>query len=156
MSYVQALAGGFTGAVVLNGVHETVRQFVPEAPRVHVIGERAVSQLIGTVTGTEPDPDDLYVPTLVGDFFANGWYYSLIHFGGPHHAVRNGTLLGLAAGIGAVALPGPLGLGTAPVNRTPTTTAMTIAWYTLGGLVAGAAYRWLTRRQVTSQAQAAS
>lgn len=145
MSYSQALAGGFAGAVVLNGVHETVRQFLPEAPRVHVIGERALSKLVGTVTGTEPNPDDLYVPTLASDFVANGLYYSLIQFGGPKRAVRNGTLLGLAAGLGAVVLPGPLGLGSAPVNRTPTTTALTIGWYTLGGLMAGAAYRWLKR-----------
>lgn len=145
MSYSQALTGGFAGALVLNGVHETVRQVLPEAPRVHVIGERALSKILGTLTGSEPAPDDLYVPTLAGDFLANGLYYSLIHFGDSRQAVRNGTLLGLAAGIGAVVLPGPLGLGTAPVNRTPTTTALTIAWYTLGGIVAGAAYRWLRK-----------
>ena len=45
--------------------------------------------------------------------------------------------------LGAVFLPGPLGLGTKPSARTPQTAAMTVAWYAIGGLVAGAVYHCL-------------
>jgi hypothetical protein len=47
----------------------------------------------------------------------------------------------LAAGLGAVLLPGPMGLGNEPSTRTPGTAAMTVAWYFAGGLVAGLAAR---------------
>jgi hypothetical protein len=55
--------------------------------------------------------------------------------------------LGLAAGLGAVFLPGPLGLGSAPSNRTTQTQAMTVGWYLLGGLAAGLAYQTLGSRR---------
>jgi hypothetical protein len=44
-------------------------------------------------------------------------------------------------------LPGPLGLGEAPSNRTPQTQLMTVAWYTAGGLVAGVVARALRKRR---------
>lgn len=72
---------------------------------------------------------------------SNTAYYALVGLGGPDGAVGRGAALGFLAGLGAVFLPGPLGLGSAPSRRTPQTAAMTVAWYTLGGLVAGAAYR---------------
>ena len=46
--------------------------------------------------------------------------------------------LGLAAGIGGVVLPGPLGLGEDASARTPQTKIITGALYLLGGLTAGA------------------
>ena len=61
----------------------------------------------------------------------------------PQNAVACGALLGLTAGVGALVLPGPLGLGEAPAKRTGGTAAMTLAWYTLGGLAAGLAYQLL-------------
>jgi hypothetical protein len=66
--------------------------------------------------------------------------------GDPDGAVTRGLLLGLTAGLGAVFLPGPLGLGTGPSRRTPRTAVMTVAWYALGGLVAAAVYRGLSDR----------
>ena len=44
-----------------------------------------------------------------------------------HAAIPENQLL--AAGLGAVALPGPLGLGEGPSRRTRATEALTIAWY---------------------------
>jgi hypothetical protein len=67
--------------------------------------------------------------------------------GRPQGALLRGAALGLAAGLGAVFLPGPLGLGEAPSNRTPATTAMTIGWYLIGGLAAALAYRTMAGEQ---------
>jgi hypothetical protein len=36
-----------------------------------------------------------------------------------------------------------MGLGSRPGSRTPQTAAMTVAWYTAGGLAASAAYQTL-------------
>lgn len=84
-----------------------------------------------------PQPDDTtaYLATMAGDVLSNGLYYTLV--GSGRHSLGRGLLLGVAAGVGGVVLPGPLGLGEAPSNRTPQTQAMTVAWYTLGGLAAG-------------------
>ncbi|MDQ5836364.1 MAG: hypothetical protein M3379_06230, partial [Acidobacteriota bacterium] len=66
--------------------------------------------------------------------------YSLVGAGASRDALRNGALLGLAAGLAAVYLPEPLGLGRQPTEDSPQTQLMTVAWYLLGGLAAGAAY----------------
>jgi hypothetical protein len=74
---------------------------------------------------------------LVGDLISNTVYYSLVGAGEGAHARRRGAVLGLAAGIGAIVLPGPLGLGRGPSRRTVATQMMTIGWYLAGGLIAG-------------------
>ena len=84
--------------------------------------------------------------TLAGDIVSNSAYYSLVAVGGTEKAPVTGALLGAAAGLGAVFIPGRLGLGDAPSGRTPQTKAMTIAWYTLGGLAAGITYKFLSRQ----------
>ena len=138
------LAGGFAGAFALTLVHETARHLRPaDAPRMDVLGMRGLRKLPGRADVSPPDHGTLFGLTMAGDILSNGLYYSLIDTG--RHAGRQGLLFGLAAGIGGVVLPGPLGLGDAPSGRTPQTKAMTVAWYTLGGLVAGAVGHALRR-----------
>lgn len=133
----QHLIGGFAGALVLTLVHETARRLRPDdAPRMDVLGMRGLRKLLGKADLPVPDHDTLFNLTMAGDIFSNGLYYSLIDTG--KRALSQGLLFGLAAGIGGVVLPGPLGLGAGPSSRTPQTEAMTVAWYTLGGVVAGA------------------
>src|SRR5205807_853263 len=68
---------------------------------------------------------------------ANTLYYSLVGAGTAEGAYRRGAALGLLEGVGAVLLPGPMGLGTGPSARTPRTALMTVGWYLAGG-IAGA------------------
>lgn len=143
----EALTGGAAGAAVLTLVHETARRTVPDAPRMDVLGERAIAAGWRAAGAVPPPRRQLHDLALAGDLASNAAYYSLIGLGSAEGAVARGALLGLAAGIGAVVLPGPLGLGTQPSRRTPQTAAMTVAWYTLGGLVAGAVYRGLHGRR---------
>jgi hypothetical protein len=145
MKLLNSLAAGFAGAVALTVLHETVRRLRPEdAPRMDVLGMRGLRKLLGKAHAPQPDNDTLFDLTMAGDVLSNGLYYSLV--GSGKHAVRRGLLLGVAAGVGGVVLPGPLGLGEGPSNRTPQTQAMTVAWYTVGGLVAGAVARVLRKR----------
>lgn len=140
MTSLQALGSGLAGALTLTAVHETARRELPNAPRMDVLGMRAIARSLMAM-GQEPPADGkLHDLALVGDVVSNSLYYSLVGLGPREGVWVRGAALGLAAGIGAVVLPKPLGLGNAPSNRTGQTTAMTIGWYLLGGLAAAAAY----------------
>jgi hypothetical protein len=144
---LSALGSGLAGALALTLLHETARRLRPEdAPRMDILGMRGLRKLLGQAEAPQPDHDTLFTLTMAGDIVSNGLYYSLV--GSGKHAWRRGALLGLAAGVGGVVLPGPLGLGTAPSARTPQTKLMTVAWYLVGGLVAGGTARaWRRARR---------
>lgn len=144
---IAAISSGAIGAAALTLVHEAARHTVPEAPRMDVLGKRALAAGVRAVGGEPPRDPALHAAALGGDLVANTAYYSLVGLGGAEGAVTRGALLGFLAGLGAVFLPGPLGLGTRPSRRTPETAAMTVAWYTIGGLVAGAMYGCLGDRE---------
>ena len=138
---LKALGSGLVGACALTLVHETARRFIDDAPRMDVLGMRALSKAARAVDVDPPVP--LHEAALAGDLVSNSLYYSLVGAGSRGDALRNGALLGLAAGLGAVYLPERLGLGRQPTEDSPQTQLMTVAWYTIGGLAAGAAYRAL-------------
>jgi hypothetical protein len=143
----KALLSGLAGACALNILHETARQFIKDAPRVDITGERALAGVIEAVNGEAPAPRDLYYPALAGDLASNALYYSLVGIGNDENTLTRGSLLGLAAGVGAVYLPEHLGLGKSPTRRTPQTAAMTVAWYTFGGIAAALTYQALTEAE---------
>lgn len=137
---------GLAGALAVTAVHETVRRFYPNAPRMDLLGMRAISKGLHFADQTPPPPGELHAWALVGEIISNGVYYSLV--GSDKKALWRGSLLGSAAGIGGVVLPGPMGLGEAPSNRTRETQALTVGYYFLGGLVAGAVAKWLRKVKV--------
>jgi len=146
MKLLPSLAAGFAGAVALTIVHETARRLRPhDAPRMDVLGERGLRKMLNLADLPQPSEGKAYTATMLGDILSNGLYYSAV--GSGKHSVQRGLALGVAAGIGGVVLPGPMGLGEAPSNRTPQTKAMTVAWYTVGGLVAGAVAQALQKRR---------
>jgi hypothetical protein len=157
MSLSKALTSGVAGAVALNLVHETARHLVPEAPRVHKVAMRAIARPLRRLGRTPPDQKTRYGLAMAGDLAGNTLYYSLIGLGNSRHPWARGAALGLVGGLMTVALPGPLGLGSEPVARSPTRQAMTVGWYTLGGLAAAAVYRSLVGRdQAEAGAEQAS
>jgi hypothetical protein len=140
---IQALVSGLSGSVVLTLVHQTAKELTPDAPRMDVLGVRGLRKLLAAAHAPQPDGQTAYNATMAGDLLVNGLYYSLVGSGAD--AWWRGAALGVAAGVGGVVLPGPLGLGNGPSNRTPQTQLMTVAWYTLGGLVAAGVSRWWSR-----------
>ncbi|TXK31566.1 hypothetical protein FVR03_19735 [Pontibacter qinzhouensis] len=130
-----AMASGLAGACFVTLAHESLRRVVPEAPRMDILGMRAIAKTMRKAGAEPPASDELHSWALVGDIVSNSLYYSLAGTG--KNAWWRGAILGASAGVGAVALPGPLGLGEAPSNRTDETKAMAIGLYLLGGLVAG-------------------
>jgi hypothetical protein len=138
---LKALGSGLVGACALTLIHETARRYLDDAPRMDVVGMRAIARTLRAVDVEPPVP--LHEAAMVGDIAANSLYYSLVGLGESEDGVRNGALLGLAAGLGAVYLPEPLGLGRQPAKNSTEANLLTLAWYLLGGLAAGAAYQAL-------------
>ena len=146
MSLTQATLSGLIGAGTLTLIHETARRIVPHAPRMDLLGMRAIAKSIHAVGYEPPSGERLHPLALVGDVLSNSFYYSLVGVGGPKDALLRGAALGLAAGMGAVLLPEPLGLGGDASSRTGATKAMTVGWYLAGGLAAAVAYQVLTKQ----------
>lgn len=143
MAKWRAFASGLVGSVVLTVLHETARLIVPHAPRMDVIGMRAIARPMREMDQDPPPPDQLYSLAMAGDILGNAAYYSLVALGDREQIGRRGFLLGTAAGVGAALLPPVLGLGRQPNARFPLTHVLTVAWYLAGGLVAAAVYRRL-------------
>lgn len=141
MSLFKALISGFAGACAVTLINETARQFIKDAPRLDVLGKRAIAFPMMKANLEPPPNRDLYWITLGSDIVANTLYYSLVGLGNEKNAFRNGMFLGTVAGVGAVALSEPIGLGDEPVNRTPQTELMTVVWYMAGGIAAAAVYQ---------------
>ena len=146
MAMETALMSGLAGAATVTLLNETVRRVAPEvAPRMEILGMRAMKAGFVAAEAEVPPRRDLIKLAFGGEVASNTAYYSLVGMAKPENAVAVGAALGLAAGLGAVLLPGPMGLGEAPSTRTPGTTAMTIAWYLAGGLVAGLVARTISK-----------
>lgn len=147
MALMKALMSGLAGATAVTLVHETARRNVNSAPRADILGVRAVENVLMAANQQPPTGDQLHQIALAADVVSNTAYYSLVGAGRPRGGLLRGLVLGTLAGIGGITLPGPLGLGEAATERRPETQVMTVAWYLLGGLVAGLVYQLLAGRR---------
>ncbi|EYF01372.1 hypothetical protein [Chondromyces apiculatus] len=144
MQILSALGSGLVGAAVLTAVHQIARALTPNAPRMDVLGRRAITKTLKHVGITPPRGDTLQRVALAGDLVSNSLYFALAGLGAgryARHAPGRGLALGLLAGLGAVVLPPKMHLGRWPSRASTATKAMTVAWYTAGGLAAGTALR---------------
>jgi hypothetical protein len=140
-----ALAAGVCGAVALTAVHQLARRVSDDAPRMDVLGERAIARTVHAAGGTLPMPRTLHRWALAGDLVANSAYYSLVACGRDAHLWTRGVAMGLAAGAGALVLPRRIGLGDPPRSQHIPNQIMTVAWYVIGGLAAAAVGQGLRR-----------
>jgi hypothetical protein len=116
MKIIQNIIGGLAGSVARNIVHQSVKQFDKNAPRVDLVGQEALTKGMKAVGLTPPTGNALFAATLAGDILGNALYYSTIGFGKNKHLLIRGAALGLAAGIGALTLTEPMGLKRRAVN----------------------------------------
>ena len=148
MALDTAILSGLAGAGTVTVLNESVRRVAPEiAPRMEILGMRALKAGFEAADAEVPPRRGLIKLAFGGEVASNTAYYSLVGLARPENAVAVGAALGLAAGLGAVLLPGRMGLGEEPSTRTPGTTAMTVAWYFAGGLVAGLVAKSVGSRQ---------
>ncbi len=143
MKKVIALLGGLAGAGTVTLLHQALKAAVPSiAPRMDLLGMEAMKKVRARVHLPIPSEEDLYKQTFVGDIIANTLYYSLAS---GNAADLKGTVLGIAAGIGAVELPEKLHLTPAHSSRTKATEYLSMGIYIMGGLVAAATIGSLTQ-----------
>lgn len=151
MTLMKATVRGLVGACPLTLIHETARRFIPDAPRMDVLGMRAIAESLRGAGREPPAGERLHAAALAGDILANSLYYSLAGAGRAEDALLRAAALGAAAGVGAVVLPEPLGLGGEASGRTTATKAMTVGWYLAGGLAAAVTYQLLTKQGVAER-----
>ena len=140
-SVLPSLVSGLAGATALTLVHQIARYTVPNAPRMDIVGRRALARSIKGLGGEPPAGDKLQASALIGDIVLNSLYYSLVGLGGARHPMARGTALGSAAGLGAIVLPPLMRLGRRARGHTPEAKAMTVGWYLLGGLAAAGVFQ---------------
>lgn len=143
----RALIAGLAGSAVLTAVHEITRRVNPNAPRMDLLGMQAITRVLHGLHMPVPNRDKLFGYTLAGDVVSNALYYSLAGVSSKKNVVKNATILGLTAGIGAVNLPKEMGLNDAPSNKTRQTQLMTVLLYTIGGLAAGLTMKLLQSKK---------
>ncbi|RYD83865.1 MAG: hypothetical protein EOP54_32900 [Sphingobacteriales bacterium] len=108
-----------------------------DMPRVDLLGEEALQKTMAYFGSEIKDEDTLYKATLAGDVISNAMYYSMIGNGDTKHIFTRAVVYGLAAGVGAITLPEPLGLDPEPVAHSQKTKAFTVGYYVAGALVTG-------------------
>lgn len=154
--FLKASAAGAAGAAMTNMLHEVTRRVAPEAPRVDLLGMQSLNGVLKRAGGKNLADDDLYRATLAGDLVSNSLYFSAVGLLPRGAAVGGGLVLGALAGVGAVLLPGPLGLKKKYTARTTQTRALTVALYAAGGLTAGVVCAQLRDRNAGTSADAST
>ena len=123
----KSVATGLAGAAALTLSHEVLRQLVPSAPRMDRLGMAAISRGLSALGISAPRGQRLRGFSLAGDIVSNALFYALVRGGRRRSSWLRGGALGLAAGLGALVLPGVLGLPRRHSSRTRETQAMTVA-----------------------------
>lgn len=137
-----AVVSGVAGAVALTAVHQAARAFSDTAPRMDVLGVRALARGSREAGVDVPESSGaLYNAALAGDLLCNSAYYAMAT------NWTRGAALGLLAGVGALTLPQRMGLGDPPHSEHLSNKLMTVAWYLIGGLAAAATAQWLARKR---------
>ncbi|MES2485438.1 MAG: hypothetical protein V4581_05725 [Bacteroidota bacterium] len=147
MSKMKNLAAGLGGAIALNVLHESLKKKSHDMPHVDLLGEEALQKTLHFF-GTEIDNDkQLYAATLAGDVISNAMYYSMIGNGGPDNVWVRAVAYGIAAGVGAITLPEPMGLDPEPVAKSNTSKALTVGYYVAGALVTAALIKAISKKE---------
>ncbi len=135
MKISAAIAGGLAGTLAIASLHEAFRRVTPDAPRMDKLDMDLISKAFECIDRKPPEKEELQRWAVTGELVCDSAYYSLAGIGHKDGAWMRGAILGLIAGITAVVLPKPLGLPTAPSNKTLNTKIMTVVLYLTGGLV---------------------
>ena len=142
------MISGMAGAVALTAVHQAARMMTDAAPRMDVVGMRAIARGTGGSGMADESADvdrsehgALYNAALAGDLLLNSAYYAMAT------TWTRGAAMGLAAGVGALIAPQKLGLGDPPHSDLLSNKVMTVAWYVVGGLAAAWTAQCLARRR---------
>ena len=142
MENTKSVISGVVGALVLTGLHQTIKKLYEDAPRVDLLGMQAIAKIMQERT---PEEDDLYTLSLTGDLVFNSLNYSMV--GLSQKPIQMGAIIGFGTGLATAFLPGPLGLDDDLSSRNNSMRALSISYYFLGGLAAGICLSVLRKRE---------
>lgn len=142
----RAVLAGSAGAAALTTLHEGIRTLTPGAPRMDIVAMRGIARILTRLELRIPSNRALHRIALAGDLVANSAFYAAVGVGRPALAPVRGVVIGALAGLGALVLPRRIGLGDPPHSAEQPNRLMTVGWYLVGGLVAGAVHRMLATR----------
>lgn len=147
MKKVNALKAGLAGALSLNVIHEYARHTIPNAPHVDQLAMRAVGLFVLKPLHREIPLKTLRRITMMGDIASNTLYYAFVVGAGSktQNLWKRALLFGLGAGVATVVLPPLTRVGQQPSRNLPLTASLTVAWYTIGALVAAGLYTAVRR-----------
>ena len=134
----RSITSGTAGAVVLTLLHEVARRRIPSAPRMDLMGMRAIRRMAPNLREPQMSSRDLHNLALAGDIVSNSLYYAAIPARSRRATWMRATALGAAAGLGALLVPEPIGLGPPPHSHLRSNQLMTVAWYLAGAFATAA------------------
>ena len=140
---MNSIVAGGVGATSLTLIHEAARHFIPNSPRVELLGMRAIRKFALRPLGLQPTRDQEYMLSIALDLISNGANYALILALGDNkrkNVFGRALLYGMTTGVATLAVPSILKIKAQPTRNHAATVAMTIAWYTLGALAAAALF----------------
>ncbi len=146
MKKLESVTSGLAGSVALTLLHQVIKNKVSHAPRMDKLGMQALEKTMDKAGLYVPSKDKLYKNTLAGDLAANTSYYSLVGLT-PGNSITTGVIIGALAGIGAIGLPGKMGLNQQYSGETTKTKILTIALYVSAGLIAGLVYKFMAKKK---------
>jgi hypothetical protein len=135
-SWLSSLASGAAGALALTAIHELGRRQVSYAPRLDVLGMRALRRFTPALRHEAPRSGRLRRWALAGDLIANTMYYAAVPARSRTRTWTRAAALGLSAGAGEP-----------PHSERLANQAMTVAWYVAGALVSAAAANFIASRR---------
>ena len=146
----KALVAGTAGSLAFITIHEALRKVDRKAPRMDILGQRALVKFTRGTGTRPPQAEWLYYSWLCAEIMSNALYFSLVGLS-RKNPVTAGAGLGLGLAAGVLTLAGPLGVGKPLVEVRTGTALRTLAIYAAGGLVAGAVHAWLGKAERNSR-----
>jgi hypothetical protein len=136
---LKAIISGLAGALTLTAIHQTLKNFVPNSPRIDLLGTTSIKNILSEFNITPPDEKATYNLSLAGDIVFNTLYYSLVATG--KKSILNGSLLGIGAGSGVVSIPQLMNLGDEFSSKNLKQKILSFTIYLSGGLAAAGTYK---------------
>jgi len=136
---LKAILSGLAGAITLTTIHQALRKYVPDSPRIDLLGTKSINNFISKFDLTPPSKKTAYNLSLTGDLLFNTLYYSLVATG--KKSILNGSLLGIGAGSGVITIPKLLNLGEEFSSKNLKQKILSFSIYLSGGLAAAGTFK---------------
>jgi hypothetical protein len=138
----KALISGFIGAASLTLIHQSLRLFSKNSPKVDLLGSEIIKNVIKKIGLNPPKKNTLYAMSLVGDILFNSIYYSL---SSGRKYLAKGVSLGSIAGLGVISIPQLFNYQKKYNAKNLEQKVLAILVYLTGGLTSSLSYNLLRK-----------